>query len=205
MGAKPPSTGSGAPPMSSQSRISAWFVGLVVLAGTVFLLEYAVFFTSSGHDDEAAPGISGENWRLSHPVLPRSPRQDDDGLRAEVPPPEVPSVAAAAAAVAQQQLKQEEEEEEEMGRRRKKQLAVVVPAHGGDLQKALTSLKNWPTNCHPSTLANADLVLYYAGGAEDNAAAVLPALAETGGRCFANTRLVLANLSEEVCSFSASM
>ncbi|CAM9127727.1 unnamed protein product, partial [Ectocarpus sp. 8 AP-2014] len=78
-----------------------------------------------------------------------------------------------------------------------RRLAVVVPAHAGDLGKALSSLATWPTTCHSSTLVNADLILYYAGGEEDDVAAVLPALAQTGGRCFANTRLVLANLSQE--------
>lgn len=179
--------------MASQSRISAWFVGLVALAGTVFLLEYAVFFTSSVHDDDAASGTSGENWRLAHPVPPRQP--------------EALGGAGRTGAAAQWPLKTASvahpsvEEREDVGRRKKqKKLAVVVPAHAGDLDKALTSLKNWPSKCHPNTLTNADLVLYYAGGAEDNVAAVLPSLAETGGRCFANTRLVLANLSEEVRS-----
>lgn len=76
--------------------------------------------------------------------------------------------------------------------------AVVVPAHAGDLEKALESLAAWPSRCHESTLVNADLVLYFAGGPEDDVAHVLPSLAKTGGKCFAATRLLLANLSEEV-------
>ena len=79
-----------------------------------------------------------------------------------------------------------------------KRLAVIVPSHKGDLGKALSSLARWPTTCHPSTLRKTDLVLYYAGGEGDGVSAVLPALAETGGRCFAETRLVLANLKDEV-------
>ncbi len=189
MGLKPQSVGSSGGPMSSQSRISAWFVVLVALAGTVFLLEYAVFFTSGSEDDGAASTL-GENWRLPQPA----PRRQPEPLDRTVP--------AAAAAQPRHQVasvarpRAEEEEEADTGRRKK--LAVVVPAHAGDLEKALNSLKDWPTKCHPNTLANADLVLYYAGGAEDNVEAVLPSLAATGGRCFANTRLVLANLSEEV-------
>ena len=77
-------------------------------------------------------------------------------------------------------------------------LGVVVPAYSGDLNKALNSLKYWPTTCYQSTLRKMDLILYYAGGAEDEVENVLPGLAETGGRCFANTRLVLGNLTAEV-------
>ena len=79
-----------------------------------------------------------------------------------------------------------------------KRLAVIVPSHRGDLGKALGSLARWPSTCHPSTRRKTDLVLYYAGGEEDNVSLVLPALKETGGRCFAETRLVLANLRDEV-------
>lgn len=83
-----------------------------------------------------------------------------------------------------------------------RQLAVVVPAHAGDLDKALASLAKWPKMCHESTLNNADLVLYYAGGPEGNVDALIAGLAETGGRCFASTKLVLGNLTKKVSAGS---
>lgn len=138
--------------MPGKSRMSAWFVTLVALSGSVFLLEYVVYFNADFRDPRELQG--------STPVRDGAAR----------------------------------EEEEQSGER----LAVIVPAHRGDLAKALSSLAKWPSTCHPSTLRNADLVLYYAGGEEDDVSAVLPSLAETGGRCFAETRLVLANLKEEV-------
>lgn len=136
--------------MPGKSRMSAWFVTLVALSGSVFLLEYVVYFNSDFQDPREG----------SIPVRDNAAR----------------------------------EEEEQRGER----LAVIVPAHRGDLAKALSSLAKWPSTCHPSTLWNADLVLYYAGGEEDDVSAVLPSLSKTGGRCFAETRLVLANLKDEV-------
>lgn len=79
-----------------------------------------------------------------------------------------------------------------------KRLGVVVPAFAGDLSKALNSLAYWPTTCYQSTQRRMDLILYYAGGVEDKVAELLPGLAETGGRCFARTRLLLGNLTDEV-------
>lgn len=173
--------------MPSQSKISAWFAGLVVLAGSVFLLEYAVFFTSDNGDH----GGGGGRPPVQPGATPAAPRPHIHGLAEgasvapQVPPLPLPTEAVA----------QEQEQEQE---RAAKRLAVVVPAHTGDLGKALTSLASWPTKCHESTVLHTDLVLYYAGGAEDDVEAVLPSLALTGGKCFANTRLVLANLTEEV-------
>eukprot|EP00752_Nemacystus_decipiens_P004759 g4334.t1 len=51
--------------------------------------------------------------------------------------------------------------------------------------------------CHEATLVDTDLILYYARGEGDGVAAALPSLARTGGKCFATTRLILANLSDE--------
>lgn len=142
--------------MPANSRMSAWFVTLVALSGSVFLLEYVVYFNTDFRDYRELQG--------STPLR----RMERVGTARE--------------------------EEEQSGER----LAVIVPAHRGDLAKALSSLAKWPSTCHPSTLRNADLVLYYAGGEEDDVSAVLPSLAKTGGRCFAETRLVLANLRDEV-------
>lgn len=79
-----------------------------------------------------------------------------------------------------------------------KRLAVVVPAHAGDLSRAIKSLEHWPKLCSSETLEHADLVLYYAEGPNETTANVIPTLQESGGRCFANTRVVYANLDEEV-------
>eukprot|EP00752_Nemacystus_decipiens_P001258 g1256.t1 len=77
-------------------------------------------------------------------------------------------------------------------------LAVVVPAHRGDLDLAVHSVANWPVpaSCSALTERNVDLVLYYAGGEEDKdaVAAAADSIAKTGGRCFANTRTVFAEL-----------
>lgn len=77
-------------------------------------------------------------------------------------------------------------------------LAVVVPAHGGDLERTAESLARWPTECSSVTLEHADLVLYYAGNQDNMSTAIMPTLAETAGLCFANTRIIYANLKEEV-------
>ena len=173
-------------PMPSQSRISAWFAALVVLAGSVFLLEYVVFFTSDSgdHGSGARPPVQPR----TAPAVPRPHLQVLAGGGAPAAPQEPPASTEV--------LVGDDVPPQRLPARR---LAVVVPAHAGDLGKALTSLASWPASCHESTLAHTDLILYYAGGAEDDVEAVLPSLALTGGKCFANTRLVLANLTEEVC------
>ncbi|CAM9729877.1 unnamed protein product [Scytosiphon promiscuus] len=80
-----------------------------------------------------------------------------------------------------------------------RRLAVVVPAHGGDLSKALASLSRWPKVCSAVTLRHVELVLYYAGGPEDERWSddVIPALEQTGGRCFARTSALFGNLTDE--------
>lgn len=78
-------------------------------------------------------------------------------------------------------------------------LAVVVPAHKGDLHQALESLQRWPTACSAVAKAKMDLVLYKAEGEDaESSASILPALDSTAGRCFANTKVVYANLRDEV-------
>ena len=78
-------------------------------------------------------------------------------------------------------------------------LGVIVPAHRGDLDRAVSSLDRWPKKCSPVTQENVNLVLYYAEGKDDPAAAAaLPTITDSAGRCFANTRLVYANLAEDV-------
>lgn len=78
-------------------------------------------------------------------------------------------------------------------------LAVVVPAHAGDLPRAVSALDRWPKTCSPVTEESVDLVLYYAEGEDDMEPLVaLDAIASTAGACFANTKLVYANLTPEV-------
>lgn len=102
-------------------------------------------------------------------------------------------------------LRQNKHNEAGFGQRK---LAVVVPAHGGDLTRALASLSRWPTACYGSTLANTELVLYFAGTADDPTWTdnVLPELERTGGRCFAATRVLFGNLTAEVsyCTLHSS-
>eukprot|EP00903_Cladosiphon_okamuranus_P005533 g5510.t1 len=82
-------------------------------------------------------------------------------------------------------------------------LAVVVPAHGGDLRRALASLARWPEACSPVTLRHVELVLYYAGAEDDSGWSndVLPELERTGGKCFARTSAVFGNLTHEENSY----
>lgn len=209
--------------MPSQSRISAWFAALVVLAGSVFLLEYVVFFNANSGGSSIVSGGRGtaaESWRVSESNNVGRPREAGDRPAASVTPGAEAEAGGRegeggrgteedAALLTRSSLEEKERDQavavtsegEKDGAvvKEERRLAVVVPAHAGDLDRALSSLATWPTKCHASTLANADLVLYYAGGEADGVDAVLPALAQSGGRCFAKTRLVLADLSEEVC------
>lgn len=77
-------------------------------------------------------------------------------------------------------------------------LAVVVPCHDGDLERALASVARWPKACSPVTLSNVDLILYKAEGDEESAETILPALQQTAGQCFANTKIVYGHLADEV-------
>lgn len=79
-----------------------------------------------------------------------------------------------------------------------RRLAVVVPAHRGDLDRALASLSRWPSACSEVTLSSVDLILYYAGDVDEKSSQILPSLSYTGGRCFSNTQVVYANLTAEV-------
>lgn len=85
-----------------------------------------------------------------------------------------------------------------------KRLGVVLPATSNNLQQVIESIRRWPipTECSTSTSQHADLVLYYAEHTNtDDTAYILPYLffiEQSAGRCFANTRIVFANLSNEV-------
>lgn len=78
-------------------------------------------------------------------------------------------------------------------------LAVVVPVYEGDLDKSLKSMALWPKVCHEETLSKVDLVLYKAEREDEGTRESLPrALEETAGECFAETKVVYANLKDEV-------
>lgn len=78
-------------------------------------------------------------------------------------------------------------------------LAIVVPVYEGDLEKSLSSMGLWPKVCSQETLSMTDLVLYKAESEDEESRDFLPiALEDTAGRCFANTKVVYANLADEV-------
>lgn len=81
-----------------------------------------------------------------------------------------------------------------------KLLAVVVPTHAGDLEDAVVALSKWPNICSAITRHRMQLVLYYSGGKEDKAwsEGIIDAVEQTGGRCFQRTRVVFAQLDDEV-------
>lgn len=79
-----------------------------------------------------------------------------------------------------------------------RRLAVVVPAHAGDLYRALASLSKWPSACSPVTQANVDLVLYKAETEDELSYGALRLLQVTAGRCFAKTKIVYGALTKEV-------
>lgn len=75
-------------------------------------------------------------------------------------------------------------------------LAVVVPMHGGDVARAMESMKKWPATCSSDTLRAVDLILYHAEYVEEND--LLAWLPFEASRCFRRTKVVNANLTEEV-------
>ncbi|CAM9790044.1 unnamed protein product [Ectocarpus fasciculatus] len=174
--------------MSSRLRLSALFTATVLVLGSMLLVEY-VTLLGGGRGGSTYP------WPKMQPIS-----------FARVP-------EAAAAPVAPQLLRVsrlsgsneragEDEGEREVVELQKvanssRRLAVVVPIQVTDLRKAQASLAAWPTRCHSSTLVNTDLVAYYAGGDNKDVAATLATIKQTGGRCFARTRLVLAHASDK--------
>lgn len=81
-------------------------------------------------------------------------------------------------------------------------LAVLVPVYKHDVDKALASLALWPTVCWPESLSSMDLVLYKAEGEdEETSLSLAKSLEATGGKCFANTKVVYANMDEKVSRY----
>ena len=83
--------------------------------------------------------------------------------------------------------------------RTQQRLGVIIPTYRGDLDRAVSSLGRWPKICSPLTQENVDLVLnYYVEEDDTTAAAAITTVANSAGRCFARTRLVYANLVDQV-------
>lgn len=174
--------------MSSRSRLSAWFTATVLVVGSMLLVEY-VALLGGGRDGWTHP------WPTTQPLsLARLPEA--------VAAPVAPRLSRGRPlSDGDERAGQDEGEREVVERKEAKsfrRLAVVVPIQVADLSKAQASLAAWPTRCHSSTLMNTDLVAYYAGGENEHIAAMLATIEQTGGRCFARTRLVLAHASDKV-------
>ncbi|CAM9592837.1 unnamed protein product, partial [Choristocarpus tenellus] len=77
------------------------------------------------------------------------------------------------------------------------QMAVVVPAHEGDIDLVLRSIRQWPSRCSNLRLMNMDLVLYYAGTEDTASRRVLDELKHSSLPCFKWTKLIYARLEED--------
>ncbi|CAM9371978.1 unnamed protein product, partial [Choristocarpus tenellus] len=80
-------------------------------------------------------------------------------------------------------------------------MAVVVPAFDGDVDRALRSVRHWPSKCSDSTRTNMDLILYYAGKEDNSSTAVFNDLREMDSTCFTSMRLVYGRLTEEEMAY----
>lgn len=77
-----------------------------------------------------------------------------------------------------------------------RKLAVVVPIHEGDSDRAMAALSKWPTTCYSNTLMGMDLIIYKA---EAITSASRPTMVpDRASLCFRNTKVVSANLQPEV-------
>ncbi|CAB1119168.1 unnamed protein product [Ectocarpus sp. CCAP 1310/34] len=77
-----------------------------------------------------------------------------------------------------------------------RKLAVIVPIHEGDSDRAMEALTKWPTTCYSNTLLGMDLIIYKA---ETISSASLPtAVPDRASLCFRNTKIVSANLRPEI-------
>lgn len=175
--------------MGSPCRPQILLAALVVLGGSLIVLIRQVVSADGVWDGGASlyirPGARSRTPRrktsqLSEPWLDNEQSRPGHGHHHDAPTLRPPNSTATGA--------------QERGRR----LAIVVPCNTGDVLEASASLAKWPSKCHSITRANTDLIMYYAGGEVDHVAMLLPALVQSAGRCFASTRLVHANLRDEV-------
>lgn len=79
-----------------------------------------------------------------------------------------------------------------------RKLAVIVPTHDGDVDRAFLNMKNWPSTCSSITLSHVDLILYHATTAD--ATMLRDGIPEEATACFRDTKVVCANLTPEVRS-----
>ncbi|CAM9930909.1 unnamed protein product [Ectocarpus sp. 6 AP-2014] len=169
--------------MSSRLRLSAWFTATVLVIGSMLLVEYVTLLGGG-------TGSSTRPWPTTQP-LPE----------AAAAPPSLRLLRDSLSNDGDERAGEDEGEREVAERQTvansSRRLAIVVPIQVADLRKAQASLAAWPTRCHSSTLVNTDLVAYYAGGDDEHVAAMLATIEQTGGRCFARTRLVLAHASDK--------
>ena len=85
-----------------------------------------------------------------------------------------------------------------------RRLAVVVPTHAGDLEETLKAVESWPTECASDTLEHVDLVIYKAEQKDEASEnETLARFRQVAGLCFARTRMVYGELTEEVRSVSS--
>ncbi|CAM9264062.1 unnamed protein product [Choristocarpus tenellus] len=76
-------------------------------------------------------------------------------------------------------------------------MAVVVPAHEGDLDLALGSILQWPSKCSNLRRRNMDLIVYYAGREDSTSSRALDELKRSSVSCFKSTKIIYARLTEE--------
>lgn len=81
-----------------------------------------------------------------------------------------------------------------------KMMAIVVPIHQGDKDRAMESLQRWPSKCHPLTTQNVDLIVYEAENETDEVE-LLARVANGPAKCFRKTSVVSGNLLPEVYIF----
>lgn len=75
-------------------------------------------------------------------------------------------------------------------------LALVVPTHDGDVDRALVAMKRWPSTCYETTLHHVDLILYHATDLDK--AGLLARVPREGFACFRTTKVLTSNLTKEV-------
>ncbi|CAM9750544.1 unnamed protein product [Ectocarpus sp. 4 AP-2014] len=76
-----------------------------------------------------------------------------------------------------------------------RKLAVIVPIHEGDSDRAMAALSKWPTTCYSNTLMGMDLIIYKAEAI--SSASRLTTVPDRASLCFRNTKIVSANLRPE--------
>lgn len=79
-----------------------------------------------------------------------------------------------------------------------RKMAIIVPVHQGDKDRAMESLRQWPLKCHALTVQNVDLVIYQAEN-KTTEADLIARVTDGPSRCFRMASVVSGNLLPEVC------